>query len=550
MVKGQSGITSYGYNDQSDNLTRQLVPFQVAHFPLTIGVTTLLADRSGLDWSTDEDGDGRNETVNAKFYQTVLAMESLTVPAGTFSRTLRIETKAVFVVSFTKGGSGTAIQTNTAWHAPGVGKVKEIIDVRIEGNPLQTTLTEELIGYVVNGQGSGLRIQLDPESGLPPITMTLGATKTFRASLYDQENRLIVGVPFSWHSSNDSIVTVDENGIATGASPGTASVTAALGNIVSNGQPVTIIDLRLVAMYTRDIAYDPVSNRIYASVSDNSGSLSNTVAAIIPDTGTVEWSAAVGPTPGKLTISDNGQYLYVAVNDGKVVVKVNLSTRGIQQSFPLGNYAVLDMVALGGSPDSLVIARQKVVPGIPGGVAVYDGGVPRPFATPGWGESEARDNIPTILERSSSNSIVYGTGHANIFTISIGASGATITSTQPITIDVREMVFSDGLLYFPSGEVYSPLTSSLQGSYPVPPINNLLNKVLPYPSLNKVFFAQFFSAYEWLAFDRTTFAPAGSVNIYNVGTGSPLRFIPWGSNGLALSTDAGQVFIFRSTLFQ
>ena len=139
-----------------------------------------------------------------------------------------------------------------------------------------------------------------------------------------------------------------------------------------------------------------------------------------------------------------------------------------------------------------------------------------------------------------------------MFSISIEPSGATISSLQPTSIDGRDMVHEGGLLYFPSGEVYSPITSSLQGTYPVPSITNVLNRVLPYPSLNKVFFALWFPQYRWLVFDRTTLAPAGIVDLLDLdgGTGSPFRLIRWGSNGLALSTDAGQVFIFRSSLFQ
>jgi hypothetical protein len=549
-VKGLSGITSYGNDDPNDNISRQLAPFQVVHFPLTLGATTILAERDGLDWGEDEDGDGRNETFNIKLFQTVLGTESVIVPAGNFPIALKIVQKAVFIVMFTTGRSATLIQTNTGWHVSGVGAIKELVQAQVEGGPVAASHTEELLGYVVNGQGSGLRIEL--MSPATSITTTLGGTKQLQATAYDQQNRPLQGLSFFWSSANTVVASVDQTGLLTGASPGSTMVKASIGGLTSNSLPIAILDLRLVSMYTRDIAYDPVSNRIYGSVGDNSGNLSNTLVAVNPETGTIEWSAVIGPTPGKLTISDDGQYLYVGVNEGKTVAKVNLSTRSVQQSFNLGNYAVLDMVTLGGSSNSLVIARQQLLPSLPGGVAVYDNGVQRPLATPGWGESEARDNIPTILERGISNSIVYGAGHGNVFTISISASGATIRGTQPISIDDREMVYSDGLLYFPSGEVYSPITSSLQGTYPVPSINSVLNKVLPYPSLNKVFFALWFPQYRWLAFDQTTLAPAGSVDLLSLdgGTSSPLRLIRWGSNGLALSTEAGQVFIFRSSLFQ
>jgi DNA-binding beta-propeller fold protein YncE len=545
-VKGPSGITSYGNDDPGDDLTRQFTPFQAVHFPLTIGSATLLEERTRLDWGTDEDGDGRNETFNLRLFQFVDPMESVTVPAGTFPNALKITQGAGFLVTFTTGGTVILVQLSTAWHVPGVGMVKQDVKVQIEGEPMVTVLTEELLAYVVNGQGSGLRIEL--MSGTSSITSTLQGTKQLQAVAYDKQNRPVVGLPFSWFSADPLIATVDQNGLMTGVASGSTTVMASIGGLVSNSLPIVVMDIRLVAMYTRDIAYDPVGNRIYASVAGNSGNISNTLAAINPDTGTVESSISVGADPGKLSISDGGQYLYVAVDSGKSVTKIHIPTRTIQQSFSLGTYAVQDMEVLTGTSQSLVIARRVIATGAAGGVAVYDNGVPRAVTTPGLGQT--LDPIPILLEKSSSSSIVYGVGGDSLFDISIASSGAMISSIRPTGIDGRDMVQDSGLLYFPAGEVYSQATSALLGTYQVPIISNVLNKVLPYASLNRVFFAQFFSSYLWLAFDQTTFAPAGSVNIFDIGTGTPLRFIRWGSNGLALSTDAGQLFIFKSTLFQ
>jgi hypothetical protein len=546
MVKGLSGTTIYGNGDSDDTISRQLIPYQTAHFPLSLGTTIILLEKNGLDWGEDEDGDGHNETFSLVFSQSVLAREQITVSAGTFSDTLRIENKAVFVVNFTTGGSATLVQTNTEWRAPKVGRVKELIQAQVEGGPIVASGSEELIGYVVNGQGSGLRIEL--MHGATSITVPQGGTNQLRADAYDQQNRPLIGFPLSWSSSDASIVKVDQNGIVTGVAPGSAMVKASIGTLASNSLPVVVMDLRMVSMYTRDIVYDQVANRIYASVANNSESLSNTLASVNPQTGTVEWSIAVGAEPGRLALSDDGQYVYIGINGGKSIAKFHLPSRAVQQTFDLGNYGLLDMVVLGGSPQSLAIARFELQSGAPGGIAIYDNGVPRALTTPGW--TQTLDDIPTILERGTSNATIYAFGKGNVFLVSVTSSGASIGSMRQVNFDGRDMVHEGGLLYFPSGEVYSPITSTLVRTYPVSPLNNVLNKVLPYSTLNRVFFAQSFSAYEWLSFDQTSLAPTGSVNIFGIGTGAPLRFIRWGSNGLALSTDAGQLFIFRSTLFQ
>ena len=124
-------------------------------------------------------------------------------------------------------------------------------------------------------------------------------------------------------------------------------------------------------------------------------------------------------------------------------------------------------------------------------MAIYDNGAPRGLTTPGWGQTF--DAIPTILERGTSNGTIFAYGKGSVFLLSITSSGASIGSMHEVNFNGGDMVQEGGLLYFPSGEVYNPITSTLVKTYSVPPINNDLNKVLPYSTLNIVFFAQFFS---------------------------------------------------------
>jgi len=100
-VKGPSGIMSYGTVDPRN--TGQSAPFRTVQFPLTIGTTILLGEENDLDWGEDEDGDGNSESYDAILTQTALVLEPMTVMAGTFTTTMRIETELVFVVNFTGG---------------------------------------------------------------------------------------------------------------------------------------------------------------------------------------------------------------------------------------------------------------------------------------------------------------------------------------------------------------------------------------------------------------------------------------------------------------
>src|SRR4029079_17511347 len=65
--------------------------------------------------------------------------------------------------------------------------------------------------------------------------------------------------------------------------------------------------IRQVSLPANDLAYDPTTGKIYASVPGSAGSIGNSITAIDPETGQVGASVFVGSEPGKLAISDQGQ---------------------------------------------------------------------------------------------------------------------------------------------------------------------------------------------------------------------------------------------------
>ena len=76
-----------------------------------------------------------------------------------------------------------------------------------------------------------------------------------------------------------------------------------------------------LSLTAKDLIYDKTRQRLYASVSG--GAQANTIAVIDPLTGATGPSIPIGNNPGKLAMSDNGQYLYVAldVNAGLKIPK-------------------------------------------------------------------------------------------------------------------------------------------------------------------------------------------------------------------------------------
>lgn len=550
-VKEVTGITSYGNDDPNDNVSRQLTPYQAVHFPLTAGTTTLLVERSDLEWSRDEDGDGRDETFSLKLSQTVFGIESITVPAGTFPNSLRMESKAVFLVSLTRGGSGTVTQTNTVWLVPGIGRVKEIVEGRVEDGPVIASLTEELLSYVVNGQGSGARIELgDGNLALgSPLNMRIENTRQLFGAVYDQANRLIPGVPLAFSSSNSQVASVDAQGLVTALSPGQTTLTARLGNITSNAVSITINDVRVLSLPTKDLIYDSISQRIYVSVPNRSSQFANTVTVINPVNGHIGPSIPVGNDPGKLAVSDNGQYLYVALNGDGRIQRVNLSTFTLGPSFALpspecGLFSrVFDMEVLPSNPLRLAILRGHDCspPGI--AIEIYDNGIRRPSFVP------TRSIVAIATSRQSN--VLYGIEadtFSHIFEMAINSDGITISKQSASREDYfgSDLKYDSGRLFTSSMRIIDSATLSDVGLIQHPSIIHG-GMIAPDLSRSRVFVIPESDRGTVYGFHASTLQPIGSIAIIHNRDGDSFgtsvnSLIRWGTDGLAYRTGYSPVY--------
>jgi uncharacterized protein YjdB len=59
----------------------------------------------------------------------------------------------------------------------------------------------------------------------------VGHTLQLTATGYNGNNVVVGGASFRWNSSDPTIITVDQNGLATGVAPGATSILAYTGNV-------------------------------------------------------------------------------------------------------------------------------------------------------------------------------------------------------------------------------------------------------------------------------------------------------------------------------
>lgn len=161
------GIVYHG-SEPGTPLEKQLIPYQIVRFPMKVSSTIQQFDKKDLDFGTDMDRDGVNEKVDTKGTSTVMGLESVTVPAGTFKDAVKVEARMYMKIQLTGRNrmvNGTDVMT--AWFAKGVGLVKYV--ERQELSPLEdrgviTEITEELDSYEIKPpKGSLSRGEPSPE---------------------------------------------------------------------------------------------------------------------------------------------------------------------------------------------------------------------------------------------------------------------------------------------------------------------------------------------------------------------------------------------------
>ncbi len=166
-----AGIVYYG-SEPGTPLEQQLVPYQIVRFPLTLSSSFQQFDRNDLDFGTDVDGDGTNEHVDVQGVVSVLAQESVNVPAGSYPDAVKVEARMTLRIHLSSTGkSATGIDVMTAWFAKGVGLIKyverqELPPIRTDRG-MVTEISEELDEYQVqSASGSFSRRESSTESVL------------------------------------------------------------------------------------------------------------------------------------------------------------------------------------------------------------------------------------------------------------------------------------------------------------------------------------------------------------------------------------------------
>jgi hypothetical protein len=330
--------------------------------------------------------------------------------------------------------------------------------------------------------------------------------------------------------------------------------------------PIILTLYRTLMIQPSSLAYAATTKLLYAPIFASAPANPNTVIPVDPGTGISGVPIPVCNDPRRVTVSDDGKYLYVSCIGDKTIQRINLQNATVERTFPFpaNQSMVADMHAVPGSSQQVVAAFDSVV-------ALYsDAGFVNLVPTP----------VPNTNQFLSLTSFGF-VGNQNIYAlpftivqdhffnlISLNAQGLqytalTGTNFGPDSETGAEVVSDGTLLYTNAGEVWNPSTKSLVGTYPVMTYNktsypNMFNTFVD-SALGQVYvigeqnYGQSSSATVLSAYGKQSLVLTGSLPFPQVLDPFAGNLVRWGTDGFAFIAAGSnladqELYIVRSNI--
>jgi len=310
----------------------------------------------------------------------------------------------------------------------------------------------------------------------------------------------------------------------------------------------------IVSQLANDLVWDATHQVIYLSVPSLASSNGNTVVALNPIDGAITAMQFAGSEPDVLAISSDDQFLYSALDGSSSVQRFTLPNLLPDTNYSLGAdpffgpYFGVDLQVAPGLPRTTAVSRGNFIvsPVALGGMAIYDDSAQRPTL------ADAPGRLYDSMEWGSDTAIYAINSEIasfDFYVLGVNSSGVALSEdyqTEFSTFYVRMHYDTDtGFVYTDDGYVINPANGQHIGAF------QASGYMVPDSTLNRAFFfGQTQSQagtnnFTIESFDLTTFAPIAELPIPNV-RGNPLRFIRWGTSGLAFNDDAGFTYIINN----
>jgi len=376
--------------------------------------------------------------------------------------------------------------------------------------------------------------------------LKLERTQTFL--LPGTDTPIVTGKDTTWLARNTG--EIKRTLVVQGGGQTTTETEELVRSVIDGIEQLQGTHIRKLLLQTKDLVYDSVRSRVYASIPGNPGQ----IITIDPVTGTTGPSIDVGNEPNKLAISQDAQFLYVGLDGEAAIRRIDLASftpnlliaLGANPLVGCGLFIAGDIEVLPGFPNAVAVSKhhQNCTP-LFAELAIYDDAVQRPNVVERINVtgSSVLDVESEFIEFSSSPTTLYGFNGSllQLYTFPITNQGVSLPTVTHISsgLIIRDIKFNGDRLYTDTGLVIDPVSGMVVGQFPGIPLGG--NVVTPDSTKNRTFFFPISAGcpapINLLAFDQTTLQPVGSVPIQGLTCPFSLtgmnRLIRWGANGLA-----------------
>lgn len=275
--------------------------------------------------------------------------------------------------------------------------------------------------------------------------------------------------------------------------------------------------------------YDAQRELIYAS---QQGANSSYEDAVVPISlsGEIGTPLLVFRYPGAMTISDDGQYLYVGTWLPAKIVKIDLDAWQIVDNWFLTdpasqeNYDLLlyELYPVPGDPHAVVVSREGLEPGVLYETAVYDASGMRP--------NTVRSFHPMQLAGAGAPGIVHGVAESRLHVMRVDGDGLTTLETHDNLLG-GNITYADGLLFDEDGYVVATDPYQRLGRF------NTSGPVAPDVAAGYVYYLHEETIHDTPqleVFDLTTFRKVAETDL------EVNPYIPWSTKGVFFAVSEGR----------
>ncbi|MBS1808615.1 MAG: hypothetical protein JST84_10530 [Acidobacteria bacterium] len=330
--------------------------------------------------------------------------------------------------------------------------------------------------------------------------------------------------------------------------------------------------LRRIPLENNSIVYSPRHRLIYASTPGWGGDYGNSIVPLDPETGIVGAPVWVGSDPWQMTLSEQEEYLYVALYNSWSIRRLHLPdltpdlrfSMHAPSSGPFGGISrpirAADLLPVPGRADSIIVARAYTPGGGEGAnpynVAVYTNGNEQPLQT----EPSSIFGLSSIISSMQfdrTKTAIYGIGYdfsyndydTPLYKLGLSGNGVSILNKDAnLRVSGRVLRCENGYCFTETGMLVDPEARTTIGRFilPVQPrllLSGYTGGVVPDVLRNRVYFLASDDARITIsAYDISTFKQTGIFKIDRL-IGDINNAFLWKDDQLVFSTPEEVVFL-------